>query len=76
MEEKGLYNVVQKIGDITEKIDEENVDVIVLDMPDPWNVVPHAKKALNKAKGRIAIYVPYVEQAKKGVEALKEHGFV
>ena len=46
MEEKGLYNVIQKIGDITEKIEEENVDVIVLDMPDPWNVVPHAKKAI------------------------------
>ncbi|ABR54591.1 tRNA methyltransferase complex GCD14 subunit [Methanococcus vannielii SB] len=75
-EEKGLYNVIQKIGDVTDGIDEENVDVVVLDMPDPWNVVPHAKKALNKAKGRIAIYVPYVEQAKKGVEALKEHGFL
>lgn len=74
--ENGLYNVTQKIGDITEKIEEENIDVLVLDMPDPWNVVEHAKKSLNKAKGRIAIYVPYVEQAKKGVEALKEHGFL
>ncbi len=72
----GLYNVIQKIGDITEGIDEENVDVIVLDMPDPWNVVEHAKKSLNKAKGRIAIYVPYIEQAKKSVEALKNNGFL
>ncbi|WP_292459867.1 tRNA (adenine-N1)-methyltransferase [Methanothermococcus sp.] len=72
----GLYNVIQKIGDITEGIEEKDVDVIVLDMPDPWNVVEHAKNSLNKAKGRIAIYVPYIEQAKKSVDALKEHGFL
>jgi tRNA (adenine57-N1/adenine58-N1)-methyltransferase len=72
----GLYNVIQKIGDITEGIEEKDVDVIVLDMPDPWNVVEHAKNSLNKSKGRIAIYVPYIEQAKKSVEALKEHGFL
>lgn len=74
--DNGLYNVIQKIGDITKGIEEKDVDVIVLDMPDPWNVVEHAKNSLNKAKGRIAIYVPYIEQAKKSVEALKEHGFL
>jgi len=71
----GLYNVIQKIGDITKGIDERNIDVIVLDMPDPWNVVEHAKNSLNKSKGRISIYVPYIEQAKKSVEALKKHEF-
>ena len=75
-DEDGLYNVIQKIGDVTQGIEERNVDVVVLDLPDPWNVVEHAKKALNKAKGRIAIYVPYIEQAKKSVESLKEHGFM
>ncbi|MBW9222082.1 tRNA (adenine-N1)-methyltransferase [Methanothermococcus sp. SCGC AD-155-C09] len=75
-EESGLYNVIQKIGDITEGIEEKNIDLIVLDMPDPWNVVEHAKNSLNRAKGRIAIYVPYMEQAKKSVEALKKHGFL
>ncbi|WP_209732289.1 tRNA (adenine-N1)-methyltransferase [Methanococcus voltae] len=75
-ESKKVYNVIQKIGDITEGIEEQDVDVIVLDMPDPWNVVPHAKKALNKAKGRIAVYVPYIEQSKKAVEALKENNFL
>jgi len=75
-EKNGLYNVIQKIGDITERIEEKNIDLIVLDMPDPWRVVEHAKNSLNKAKGRIAIYVPYIEQAKKSVEALKKHGFL
>ncbi|MBP2172682.1 tRNA (adenine-N1)-methyltransferase [Methanococcus voltae] len=75
-ESKKVYNVIQKIGDITEGIEEQDVDVIVLDMPDPWNVVPHAKQALNKAKGRIAVYVPYIEQSKKAVEALKENNFL
>lgn len=75
-EKNGLYNVIQKIGDITERIEEKNIDLIVLDMPDPWRVVEHAKDSLNKAKGRIAIYVPYIEQAKKSVEALKKHGFL
>ncbi len=75
-EKDNLYNVVQKIGNITEGIEEENIDVLVLDMPDPWNVVEHAKKSLNPAKGRIVTYVPYIEQAKKTVEALKEHEFL
>ncbi|AIJ05586.1 L-isoaspartyl protein carboxyl methyltransferase [Methanocaldococcus bathoardescens] len=73
--EDGLFNVIQKIGDVREKIDEKDVDVIVLDLPDPWNVVENAKKALNKKRGRIVTYLPYIEQVKKTVEKLKEEGF-
>ncbi len=73
--EDGLFNVTLKLGDVREKIDEKDVDVIVLDMPDPWNVVENAKKVLNKKRGRIVGYLPYIEQTKKFVEKLKEEGF-
>lgn len=73
--ENGLFNVIQKIGDVREKIEEKDVDVIVLDLPDPWNVVENAKKVLNKKRGRIVTYLPYIEQVKKTVEKLKEEGF-
>ncbi|WP_423792553.1 tRNA (adenine-N1)-methyltransferase [Methanocaldococcus indicus] len=73
--EEGLFNVIMKIGDVREGIEERDIDVIVLDMPDPWEVVEHAKKALNKKRGRIITYLPYIEQVKKTVEKLKEEGF-
>ncbi|WP_456419989.1 tRNA (adenine-N1)-methyltransferase [Methanocaldococcus infernus] len=73
--EDGLFNVTLKLGDVRERIDEKDVDVIVLDMPDPWNVIENAKKVLNKKRGRIITYLPYIEQTKKVVEKLKEEGF-
>ncbi|ENN96259.1 tRNA (adenine-N(1)-)-methyltransferase [Methanocaldococcus villosus KIN24-T80] len=73
--EDGLFNVILKFGDVREKIDEKNVDVIVLDMPDPWNVIENAKEVLNKKRGRIITYLPYIDQVKKTVSKLKEEGF-
>ncbi len=73
--EDGLFNVIMKIGDVREGIEEKDIDVIVLDMPDPWEVVEHAKEALNKKRGRIITYLPYIEQVKKTVEKLKSEGF-
>jgi len=58
--------------DIREGIAQKNVDIVNLDLPDPWEVVPHAHRAL-KPGGFFVAYVPYVEQTQKTVEALKEH---
>jgi len=45
-------------------------DRIVLDLPEPWRVVPHAVKAL-RSGGVYLSYVPTVPQAQQTVEALQ-----
>jgi len=67
--------VYLKNKDITQSIDEEEVDAIVLDMATPWLVVPHAQSAL-KGSGVLVSFSPTIDQVVKTVEALKEKGFV
>lgn len=52
-----------KEKDIYEGIDEKGVDVITLDLPEPWNAVAHSKRAL-KEGGFLVSYVPTVEQVR------------
>jgi len=76
LERAGVAEYVElKNKDITQKIDEENVDAVVLDLATPWLVVPHAYKAL-KGGGNFASFSPTIDQVVKTVEALEEHGFV
>lgn len=56
-----LKNLKFKLGDVREKIDEKNADVIILDMPDPWNALVQASKAL-KHGGFLVIYSPTIPQ--------------
>ncbi len=53
-----------KIGDIYEGIEERDVDRVVLDVPEPWDVVPHAVEALRDG-GIMACYVPTVLQVQR-----------
>ncbi len=58
----GLEEYVEvKDKDIFNGIDEKDIDVITLDMPEPWHAIKHAKKAL-KDGGYLVGYVPSVEQ--------------
>ena len=61
--------------DITEGIEEREVDAVILDLATPWLVVPHAYSAL-KGSGTIVSFSPTIDQVVKTVEALKENGFV
>ena len=61
--------------DITEGIDETEVDAVVLDLATPWLVIPHAYSAL-KGSGTLVSFSPTIDQVVKTVEALKENGFV
>jgi tRNA (adenine57-N1/adenine58-N1)-methyltransferase len=64
VEKAGLEKHVEiREKDIFEGIDEKGVDVITLDMPEPWHAVKHAKKAL-KEGGYLVGYVPSVEQVR------------
>ncbi|PIE15923.1 MAG: tRNA (adenine-N1)-methyltransferase [Proteobacteria bacterium] len=59
-----------RIGDIYQGIEERDVDRVVLDVPEPWEVVPHAIEALRDG-GLFAAYVPTVLQVQRIVLTLK-----
>jgi tRNA (adenine57-N1/adenine58-N1)-methyltransferase len=66
------YHVEQR--DCYEGIDEREVDRVVLDLPEPWQVVPHAARALRPG-GIIVAYTPSILQAAQFRDALGEAGF-
>lgn len=49
-------------------------DAILLDLPEPWLAIPHAKEIL-KPNARIASYSPCVEQSQKTIAKMTEYGF-
>lgn len=61
--------------DVTEGIDEREVDAVILDLATPWLVVPHAYAAL-KGSGILVSFSPTIDQVIKTVEALRENNFV
>lgn len=75
IERAGLSKwVVLKNKDITKGIDEKDIDAVILDMPSPWLVVPHAKNSL-KGSGVFISFIPTLNQAEKTVIALEKAGF-
>ena len=61
--------------DVTQAIDETDVDAVVLDLATPWLVVPHVRSAL-KGSGTFVSFSPTIDQVVKTVEALQMHSFV
>lgn len=63
-----------EIRDAYGGIDAEGLDRIVLDLPEPWHVVPHAEAALEPG-GTMLAYTPSIVQAAKLREALAQSRF-
>lgn len=63
-----------ELRDCYEGIDLADIDRVVLDLPEPWQVVPHAAKALAPG-GILVAYTPSIVQAAQLREALNQHGF-
>lgn len=61
VQQLGMKNIVVKQKDIYQGIDEKNVDVITLDLPEPWKAIDAAAMAL-KVGGFIVSYSPTVPQ--------------
>jgi tRNA (adenine57-N1/adenine58-N1)-methyltransferase len=61
-----------EIGDSYEGIGPEHgpFDRVVLDLPEPWQVVPHAEDVL-RAGGILVAYTPSITQAARVRESLK-----
>jgi tRNA (adenine57-N1/adenine58-N1)-methyltransferase catalytic subunit len=62
-----------ELRDCYEGIDEEAMDRVVLDLPEPWRVVPHAEGAL-RAGGILVAYTPSIMQASQLREGLARSG--
>ncbi|NQV09281.1 tRNA (adenine-N1)-methyltransferase [Candidatus Woesearchaeota archaeon] len=76
IESFGLKNIKIKNKDVYNGIDEKNVDLVTLDLPEPWKAVKSASKAL-KNGGFVAAYVPTVPQVSDFVKEIeKNKGFV
>lgn len=63
-----LKNVTVKKKDVYSGIDEKNIDVVTLDLPEPWKAVEHAAKAL-KVGGFIVSYSPTTPQVSDFIAA-------
>jgi tRNA (adenine57-N1/adenine58-N1)-methyltransferase len=63
-----------EVRDVTEGIDERGLDRILLDMPEPWKVVPHAAEALRPG-GIMLCYLPTINQTWQLRSALEGGGF-
>ncbi|MDZ7268331.1 MAG: tRNA (adenine-N1)-methyltransferase [candidate division KSB1 bacterium] len=69
-------NHVVRQCDIYEHFEEEQVDRLLLDVPEPWRVLPGATPKL-RAGAIVCSYSPTIIQAKSFVEALRaEHCFI
>lgn len=62
-------------GDLAETDFEGPVDRIVLDMPEPWRMIPFATRALRPG-GVFCSYVPTVLQFSQTTEELRAAGFI
>ncbi len=60
--------------DVTEGIDERNLDRVVLDMPEPWRVLAPAARALRPG-GIVLAYLPTINQTAELRRALDEGPF-
>ena len=71
----GAKNVTLKEKDVS-RIDEKNVDLVVLDLPTPWEAIKSASKALRHG-GFLVSYSPMITQTADFVNALlNEDGFL
>ena len=63
-----------ELRDVYEGIEERGLDRIVLDLPEPWRVIPHAEVAL-RSGGIICAYLPTINQTAQFRHALEESAF-
>jgi len=76
LEKAGLLNyVIIRKRNAKNGFLEKNVDAIVIDVSEPWEIIPKAYEAL-KNGGVLASFSPTINQAEKTVETLKKTGFI
>jgi tRNA (adenine57-N1/adenine58-N1)-methyltransferase len=59
-----------KLGDVAAELNETDIDRVILDLPEPWQVIERAWQALRPG-GILLAYLPTVLQVKSLVDALR-----
>jgi len=67
--------VETKLKDVTTGIKEKDLDAIILDIPNPWDVVKHAYRAL-KPGGYLCTYSPLTSQVENTVKEINKQKFI
>lgn len=70
--ETGRYRVEER--DVYEGIGEAELDRVVLDLPEPWRVLPHAEKAMHGG-GIFLSYLPTINQVAELRRAIERSAF-
>lgn len=72
----GLDGFVKTVNtDVTKGIKEKDLDAVIIDIPNPWEVVSHAWKSL-KVGGYLCTFSPLISQVEKTVDEINKHGFI
>lgn len=66
-------NLLTRLKDIDEGIEEQGLDRMILDLPEPWRVVSSAGEALRPG-GILLSYIPTILQSSQLTEALHRDG--
>lgn len=66
-------HVTFKLGDVYQGLEENELDRIILDLPEPWHVVPHAAEALVPG-GVFLSFLPTVMQVHDLTQTLRSQG--
>ena len=64
-------NLELKLGDVYEGISERDADRLMLDLPEPWRVLPGAVNTL-RAGGMLFAHCPNISQVQRLCDALRE----
>ena len=72
MEFLGLKNIKIRNKNIYSEVDDENIDVAILDLPEPWNALESCSIAL-KFGGFLVSYSPSVPQVADFVNAVRKN---
>ena len=67
-----LKNLIIKKQNIYEKLSEKNIDLITLDLPEPWKALNNTEKALKKG-GFLVSYSPTIPQISDFVKEVKKN---
>ncbi len=68
-------NVVWHVRDVAEcGFWEKDADIVIIDVPEPWTIVPHAYRSL-KGGGFLVFASPNVEQVKQTRSEMQKFGF-
>ncbi|MBU0497217.1 MAG: tRNA (adenine-N1)-methyltransferase [Candidatus Thermoplasmatota archaeon] len=76
IQQAGLTDrVIAKNQDVTQSIDEQELNAVILDIPNPWDAIGHVWPALTTG-GYICAYTPLVSQMEQTVHTLTDYPFI